>query len=249
MRRELIKEIKKCYFISQKDLKLYFLKGPNLVFGILLPVVLYLAFAAGRETYLADTIPGLISIGIFFGAGAIHAVSIPLERQSGTVKMVLTTPTRLSTILFGKVLAGCFFGLILSLFYSLTIICFSLYFSITLNVMIYIIAIIFSSLMASAFGVFLATPFREIPQAMPPATVIRIFMVFICGVFLPLRDLPIFIQVVSYFLPLTYSMRLFEQAFLGPFNIINLLVSIGILFLFMILFFLLAYKIFKRIIS
>lgn len=245
MMKKLIKELKKSFHISQKDLKLYFLKSPNLVFGILLPVVLYLAFSAGREENLINTIPGLISMGIFFGSGAIHAVSIPIEKQLGTVKMVLTTPTRLSTIIFGNVLAGCFFGFILSIFYSLSIIYFTLYSSLSINIMTYIIAILFSSLMSSAFGVLLATPFREIPQAMPPATVIRIFMVFLCGIFQPISEQPIVLQMIAHFLPLTYSVQLFEYAFVD-FNIFCLLVDIGVLSIFIILFLIFGYKIFKK---
>ncbi len=243
----LSEEWKKCLSISYKDLKLYFLKGPNLTFGILLPIVLYLAFTAGKGGDLVNTIPGLISMGIFFGAGAIHAVSIPLEKQFGTIKMVLTTPTRFMTILFGKILAGCFFGLILSSIYSLAVLILSFSFSLSVNLFVYFIAILFSSLMASTFGVFLATPFREIPQAMPPATVIRIFMVFICGVFQPIETLPPLFQLVAYFLPLTYSVQLFKQAFLGsPLEVFILLINIGVLSLFMTVFVIFGQKIFKR---
>lgn len=245
MSGNLLKEFKKCLSISYKDLRLYFLKGPNLTFGILLPVVLYLAFSAGREGSFVNTIPGLIAMGIFFGAGAIHAVSIPLEKQFGTVKMVLTTPTRFITIVSGKILAGLFFGVILCAFYSLSILFFSIYFTISVNIILYLIAILFSSLMASTFGVFLATPFREIPQAMPPATVIRIFMVFTCGVFQPLSDLPMLIQTIAYFFPLTYSVHLFNQAFIGTFQIFYILIDIGALIIFTIIFLMLGYKIFK----
>ena len=243
----LVEEFKKSLHISLKDLKLYFLKGPNLTFGILLPVVLYLAFSAGREESLVNTIPGLISMGIFFGAGAIHAVSIPLEKQLGTIKMVLTTPTRFVTIIFGKILAGFFFGLILSSFYSLIIFLFFIFASLFLNLLLYFLPILVSSQIASTFGVFLATPFREIPQAMPPATVIRIFMVFVCGVFQPISELPISFQIMAYFLPLTYSVELFEQAFGGGFlHPFIILISLGALMVFMILFLILGYKIFKH---
>ncbi|MGV9200135.1 MAG: ABC transporter permease [Promethearchaeia archaeon] len=242
-----IKEFKKCVYISLKDFKLYFLKGPNLTFGILLPVVLYLAFSAGREGSLINTIPGLISMGIFFGAGAIHAVSIPLEKQLGTIKMVLTTPTRILTIIFGKILAGCFFGLLLSIFYTISLFILSPSFFFSANIFLYFIAIIHSSLMASAFGVLLATPFREIPQAMPPATVIRIFMTFISGVFVPIKSLPIIFQVVAHILPLTYSVQIFEQVVMGSsLQLLSLLINIGALLLFIVLFLYIGYIIFKR---
>jgi hypothetical protein len=41
MIKEWIEEGKKATYIAEKDLKIYFLKAPNLIFGIFLPVVLY----------------------------------------------------------------------------------------------------------------------------------------------------------------------------------------------------------------
>ena len=113
-----IEEMKRAFYIAEKDVKIYFFKGPNLTFGLLLPVVLYVAFSIGRTVEPDFVIPGLVAIAAFFGAGAIQAVSLPLERRTGTFKMLLTAPTSLSTIIFGKTLAGFFFGTFLSVVYT-----------------------------------------------------------------------------------------------------------------------------------
>lgn len=110
--------MKTAVYIAEKDVKIYFFKAPNLTFGLLLPVVLYLAFAIGRTVELTSAIPGLVAMAAFFGARAIQAVSLPLERRTGTFNALLTAPTTLFTIILGKALAGFFFGIVLSLAYT-----------------------------------------------------------------------------------------------------------------------------------
>ena len=36
-----IEDLKRAVYIAEKDIKIYFLKGPNLIFGLLLPISLF----------------------------------------------------------------------------------------------------------------------------------------------------------------------------------------------------------------
>ncbi len=245
MIKEWIQEGKKAIYIAEKDLKIYFFKAPNLIFGIFLPVVLYLAFAIDRTVELTSVIPGLVAMAVFFGTGAIQAVSLPLERRTGTFKMLLTAPIKLSTIILGKILAGFFFGIILSLIYSAII----LPFSSLPNLPMYFLGILISSLTFSAFGLLLSAPFRDIPQAMPPATVVRITMVFLCGVFTPIATMPIVLQMVAYFLPLTYSVDALRLTMNGSLNVQIFLIDLGVQILFTIIFMIITIKVLKKTIK
>src|SRR4030043_972858 len=120
-----IEDLKRAVYIAEKDVKIYFLKGPNLFFGFLLPVSLFLSFSIGRSVDPAFAIPGLVAIAAFFGAGAIQAIALPLERRTGTFNLLLTAPISLFAIVFGKVLAGFFYGAVLSLAYTAIMIPFS----------------------------------------------------------------------------------------------------------------------------
>lgn len=245
MVRTWIEDAKRAVYIAEKDVKIYFFKGPNLTFGLLLPVVLYFAFVIGRTVELASAIPGLVAIAAFFGAGAIQAISLPLERRTGTFKMLLTTPTSLFTIMLGKTLAGFFFGIILSAAYTEIMIPFSP----LPNLPLFFLGIIFSSLAFSTFGLFLSAPFRDIPQAMPPATVVRIAMVFLCGVFTPVEIMPASLQAVAYSLPLTYSVDALRQAMSGSINIQMFLIDLAVQFLYTIVFLVAATKVLERTIE
>ena len=240
-----IQYVKKIFTIAEKDVKIYFFKGPNLTFGLLLPVVLYLAFAIGRTVDPTFAVPGLVAIAAFFGAGAIQAISLPLERRTGTFNSLVTAPISLSTIILGKALAGFFFGIVLSLTYTAIM----LPFSPLPNLPLLIMGILVSSFMFSAFGLFLSAPFRDIPQAMPPATVVRIAMVFLGGVFTPITMLPTVLQTIAYALPLTYSVSALRQAWSGNINLQMFLVDSAVQIVFAIIFLIAATKMLRRTIE
>src|SRR4030065_442944 len=212
MPKNWVEDLNRAVYIAEKDVKIYFLKGPNLIFGLLLPVSLFLSFAIGRNVDLAFAIPGLVAIAAFFGAGAIQAIALPLERRTGTFNLLLTAPISLFAIVLGKALAGFIYGVILSSAYTLIMIPFSP----LPNLPLFFVGILFSSFVFSAFGLLLSAPFRDIPQAMPPATVVRIALVFLCGVFMPIGSMPISLQAVAYSLPLTYSVDALRQAMNVP---------------------------------
>jgi ABC-2 type transport system permease protein len=218
-----IEDLKRAVYIAEKDIKIYFLKGPNLIFGLLLPVSLFIAFSIGRTVDMAFAVPGLIAIAAFFGAGAIQAISLPLERRTGTFSLLLTAPISMFAIVLGKALAGFIYGVILSLAYAVIM----LPFSPLPNLPLFFVGILFCSFTFSTFGLLLSAPFRDIPQAMPPATVVRIAMIFISGVFTPLAAMPTFLQVAAYALPLTYSVDSLRQAMTGSINPQMFLIDLG----------------------
>jgi ABC-2 type transport system permease protein len=242
MNKSWIEDVKRAVYVAEKDVKIYFFKGPNLTFGLLLPVVLFLAFSIGRTVDLAFAVPGLVAMAAFFGAGAIQAVSLPLERRTGTFNTLLTAPISLFAIVLGKALAGFFYGAILSLTYTIIM----LPFSPLPDLALFFVGILFSSFVFSAFGLLLSAPFRDIPEAMPPATVVRIAMVFLCGVFIPIVSMPVSLQAVAYSLPLTYSLDALRQAMSGSVNVQIFLLNLGVQALFSIAFLVAAAKILQR---
>lgn len=237
-----IEDLKKAVYIAEKDVKIYFLKGPNLIFGLLLPVSLFLSFSIGRNVDPAFALPGLVAIAAFFGAGAIQAIALPLERRTGTFNLLLTAPISMSTIVLGKVLAGFVYGAILSLAYTLIMIPFSP----LPNLLLFFVGIVFSSFMFSAFGLLLSAPFRDIPQAMPPATVVRIAMIFVSGVFIPLAAMPSFLQVAAYAMPLTYSVDSLRQAMSGSVNTQMFLIDLAVQVFFSLVFLAVTVQVLKK---
>ncbi len=225
--------LKKTLWIAEKDARVYFFKGPNLTFGLFLPLVLYWAFTLDRPVELTEVIPRLAAIAIFFGAGAIQAVSLPLERRTGTMHTLLATPVTPLIIVLGKTLAGVIFGLVLASIYIAVALVFL---PLQPNLISFSLAALFSSFCFSGFGLCLAAPFRDVPQAMPPATVVRIFIVFLSGAFAPLRDAPGWWRILARLLPLPYSIDALSQAVNGPLNGPTYVTALGVLLVYGIVF-------------
>lgn len=243
----MIESITKAIHIAKKDAKIYFFKWPNITFGLFLPAIIYLAFSIGRTTEISYTMPGLVAMAALFGAGAIQSVALPLERATGTFDRLLAAPVSLTTIIVGKALAGFFFGLVLSGIYSVIVIPLS---GATLTYpFIFTFGVMLSSFTFSALGVCISAPFRDIPEAMPPATLLRVLMVFLSGVLIPVGTMPNFLQLIAYLLPLTYAVDMLQQAMTGQIILQLLLVNMATLAGFAVFFFLAAVLILERTID
>ena len=240
MKESIIKAI----HIAKKDAKIYFFKWPNITFGLFLPAIIYLAFSAGRSAEISSTIPGLVAMAALFGAGAIQSVALPLERATGTFDRLLAAPVSLTTIIIGKALGGFFFGMVLSMVYSLIVIPLS---GATLtNPFLFAFGVTLSAFVFSALGVCISAPFRDIPEAMPPATLLRVSMVFLSAVLIPVTTMPKFLQLIAYMLPLTYAVDMLQQAMTGQIVLQSFLLDSAALILFSVFFLAVAVLFLKR---
>jgi len=108
-------EAGRAWAIAKKDMRIYYLKPPTIMFGIFFPAFLFLSFAVGRNIPLTELIPGLMAITVFFTSSSIGPVVIPWERRTGSFERLLSAPVSLISVLAGKTLAGFFFGVSVSL--------------------------------------------------------------------------------------------------------------------------------------
>jgi ABC-2 type transport system permease protein len=239
-----IENLIKAVYIAKKDAKIYFFKWPNITFGLFLPAIIYLAFSVGRPAEISSTIPGLVAMAALFGAGAIQSVALPLERATGTFDRLLAAPISLTTIIVGKALAGFFFGMVLSMAYSLIVIPLS---GATLtHPLLFAFGVILSSFVFSTLGMCVSAPFRDIPEAMPPATLLRVSMVFLSGVLIPVAAMPTFLQLIAYLLPLTYTVGMLQQAMTGEITTQLFLVDTAVLVIFSVFFFVAAVLVLEK---
>ena len=195
--------------IAAKDVRIYYLKGPNLTFGLLLPAILYGVYAMGGGVTLAAIAPGMIAAAVLFGAGAMQAVSLPLERSTGSIHLLMTAPMTPHTLALGKAIAGAAFGMLLAAVYAVA---FTTLGGVPLRPALFALNTVAASLAASALGLVMATPFGSVPDAMPPATVARMAMLFVSGAFRPLTDVPPTMAVAMRLVPLTSAVEGYRAA-------------------------------------
>jgi ABC-type multidrug transport system permease subunit len=147
-------------------------------------------------------------------------------------------------VLLGKALAGFFFGIALALVILAPLAVVSG--TSVANPVLTFIAIAFSSLTFSALGVLVSAYAKWVPEAQMLSNFLRFPMAFLSGTFVPLESLPSQLQVVSRFLPLTYSVEALRISMNNSAVTVNYLLDILVMALFFIVLLLLATKILQR---
>lgn len=82
----LLKQFKRSLAIAEKNIKIYYFKGPVVIFGVLLPVFLLLAFYISRDASPDLLASGLMSLTLFFASSAVSPVTSPWEARMKTLE-------------------------------------------------------------------------------------------------------------------------------------------------------------------
>jgi ABC-2 type transport system permease protein len=234
----------KAFYIALKDAKVYYFKAPNFTFGLLVPVSLFLAFSMAGNISPVLIVAGLSSLAMLFGTTSIEAVAVVLEKQTGTFDRLLVAPLSLFTIILGKTIAGFFFGLILA---AVTIFPLAAFSGVTvMSPLLAIIAIAFASMAFSALGIVTSAYANWVPDAQMYANFLRFPMTFLSGTFAALETYPLQLQVVSRFLPLTYSVEALRNSISYSVATNIYLIDIAALFVFTVIFLSIATAVLKK---
>lgn len=226
--------LRKSWAVAKKDIWVYYKKGPVLIFGILFPVFLFLAFAVGRDIEPMRLAPGLLAMALFFTASAVTPTVFPFETRTGTLERLLAAPMDLKILLAGDVLAAFLFGLALSaipVFISLALLGASLE-----SAMLLFAAIVSSALCFAVMGaLFSVPPTDNAASIMTLANLVRLPLIFFSGVFLPVQDMPEWSRTISYISPLTYTTEAIRTA-LGQPAWIRPVTSLAMIIVFLVIF-------------
>lgn len=227
-------DLRGLYYIALKDLRAYYLKPPNISWGILFPFAFVLAFILRNPGDVRALIPGLIGLTVLFSTSSMEAIVITFERRIGSLERLFLSPVRLPAILAGKVVGGMIFGLGITAIVS--IISLIMYPSQNAHWLMFLFAILLSASSCAALGAFVSVAVKEIFEAQTLANFIRFPMMFLSGVFVPVNLLPTWLQVVARCLPLTYSIEVIRNALEGG-SWITAWIDLGVLLFFTVVLF------------
>ncbi|MEA1944816.1 MAG: ABC transporter permease [Euryarchaeota archaeon] len=239
----MIDQMKRACAIAKKDIRIYYLKGPVVIFGILTPGFLFLAFVIGRNIPVDFLIAGLLSMTIFFASTSVTPVIAPTETQTRNLERLAAAPISITTVLFGDVLASVLFGIVISLVPILLGMAIGV--KIT-HPFILALGIVLAAFCFSAMGlIFSSTPTSMTSTVMMLSTMIKFPLVFISGIFIPVGELPSWGQALASLSPLTYITDLCRYSFQGI-NYYPISVDIVALVIFLMIFMAVAIKLHER---
>jgi len=197
-----VQQIRSSFAIAKKDLRVYYSKGPVVIFGILMPAFLLLAFSIGRQMSMDFLMPGMLGMTVFFTATAISPVVAPLETLARTLERLASCPVSVRTILFGDVLASFIFGV------AISIVPIAIGLGAGMNIVhpfILALGIIIAAFCFSSMALLFSFPPTSSPATiMMISSLVKFPLVFISGVFIPLDELPAWGKGIALVSPLTY---------------------------------------------
>jgi ABC-2 type transport system permease protein len=198
--------------ILLKDMKNYYLKPPNISWGIIFPVSWALMFfmRSSSAVDIRGILPGVMSLSILFGTTSMLAVTITFERKSRSFERLLLAPISLNLLMLAKTTGAILFG-ILNAFVPVIFAAFLVNLS-GINWLTTLAGVILIAVTSTFLGLFIAVSVSEVFEAQTYSNFFRFPMMFLCGLFIPIENLPIYIRPLSYVLPLTYGADIMKQS-------------------------------------
>jgi ABC-2 type transport system permease protein len=213
--------------ILLKDMRAYYLKPPNISWGLIFPLawtgMFFIKSGRGLESVLL-LLPGVVAISVLFGSTSMLAVTVTFEKKNRSFERLLLTPIPLELLMLAKTggailfgVANAFVPLILALFVAdLSGVAWTALLP----------AVVLIAVVSTFLGLFIAVSVSEVFEAQTFSNFFRFPMIFLCGLFFSINALPVFLRPLSYLLPLTYGVDILH----GVINEGNML-SLGLDFL------------------
>ncbi len=222
--------------ILRKDVQNYYLKPPNISWGIIFPLswTLMQLIRSQGSIGIAELLPGLMAMSVLFGTTSMLAVTITFERKGRSFDRLLLAPISISTLVFAKILGAVLFG-IFNAFVPVVFAAFFIDLS-GINWGIAVVAVILIAITSALLGLLIAVSAKEVFEAQTFSNFFRFPMLFLCGLFIPIEKLPVILKPISFCLPLTYGTDILNGMITGNssfdiiFNISIMLVFAGFLF-------------------
>nr|NJM02659.1 ABC transporter permease [Desulfobacula sp.] len=202
--------------IILKDMRTYYLKPPNISWGLIFPLawtgMFFIRSGSGIEDILG-LIPGVVGVSILFGTTSMLAVTVTFEKKNRSFERLLLAPIPFELLMLAKTGGAILFGtanafvpVIMAAFLAdLSQVAWGLFLA----------AVVMIAVTSTFFGLFIAVAVSEVFEAQTFSNFFRFPMIFLCGLFFPIDGLPIFLKPLAYVLPLTYGADILHGAVHG----------------------------------
>lgn len=224
--------------IFLKDMRNYYLKPPNISWGIIFPFAWTLMFFLRSQSRvdIRGILPGVMAMSILFGTTSMLAVTITFERRSRSFERLLLAPIDLNILMLAKTSGAVLFGII-NAFVPVVFALFLVDLG-GVNWFVVLGSVFFIAVTSTFLGLLIAVTVSEVFEAQTFSNFFRFPMVFLCGLFIPIQNLPAILRPLSYVMPLTYGSDILKTAINGEGHLL-----LGFSFLILIVYSLLFFSI------
>ena len=192
--------------ITVKDMRTYYLKPPNISWGLVFPLAwaaMFFIRSGSTLDSIPSLLPGVIAVSVLFGTTSMLAVTVTFEKKNRSFERLLLAPISLESLMFAKTSGAILFGIANS-FVPVIMAAFLADLS-DVNWATLIPAVVLIAISSTFLGLFIAVSVKEVFEAQTFSNFFRFPMLFLCGLFFPIDQIPMWLRPLSYVLPLTYG--------------------------------------------
>ena len=202
--------------IMAKDMRTYYLKPPNVSWGLIFPLawtgMFFIKSGSGLGS-IPTLLPGVVAVSILFGTTSMLAVTVTFEKKNRSFERLLLAPIPLELLMLAKTGGAIVFG-VANAFVPVVMAAFLSDLS-EVGWSAFLPAVFLIAVASTFLGLFIAVAVSEVFEAQTFSNFFRFPMIFLCGLFFPIAKLPLFLKPLSYLLPLTYGADILHGAVHG----------------------------------
>ena len=202
--------------ILVKDMRTYYLKPPNISWGIIFPLAwtgMFFVKSGSGLGSIPTLLPGVVAVSILFGTTSMLAVTVTFEKKNRSFERLLLAPIPFELLMLAKTSGAILFG-VANAFVPVVMAAFLMDLS-RIAWGAFLPAVFLIALASTFLGLFIAVAVSEVFEAQTFSNFFRFPMIFLCGLFFPIEKLPVFLKPLSYVLPLTYGTDMLHGAVNG----------------------------------
>jgi ABC-2 type transport system permease protein len=205
-----------CRGILAKDVRTYYLKPPNVSWGLIFPFawagMFFVRSGTGLDSALA-LLPGVMAVSVLFGTTSLLSVTVTFEKKGRSFERLLLAPISMEMLMLAKTSGAILFG-VANAFVPVLMAAFLVDLA-GVDWVVLVPAVVLIAVSSTFLGLFIAVSVSEVFEAQTFSNFFRFPMLFLCGLFFPIEQLPVWLRPLSYLLPLTYGADLLHTSILG----------------------------------
>lgn len=158
-------------------------------------------------------IPALVVLLVTIVTAMFTGFAIVKEKENGTFEQLLVTPVKPVHVIFGKCIPGVLIGLVeIGLFFVIALFWFGIPFRGSLWTFLFFAVIYMMS--SLGVGIFVSTVARTLQQVLFLTFFAFIFFILLSGFFIPVENMPHWVQVITCLNPVRFFMAAVRAIFL-----------------------------------
>lgn len=211
------------WVVAYRELLRFVQERSRLFSSFAMPLIFLVIFGAGfgeligsmtpGVNYIQFMYPGILAMNVLMSS-IMSGISIVWDREFGFLKEILVSPLGRGGIILGKATGGAAVAVLQAVIMLILapILGVSLSFVMVLKLVLVIVIV---SMSLSGMGLLVASRMQSQQGFQVIVQLIIMPLVFLAGVFYPVNNVPVWMEVISKVNPLTYGVDAIRQIFLG----------------------------------